>query len=107
RSKKQVDVVLHRGSKSVVGNIGEWAGVVGWNNWFSSKRVSPFFVESKKFLHQIIREKSDHNTCLCERSMSVHRFVFVGYAVHNSRHLALDQTLRAGLLRRLPRGARL
>src|SRR5262249_44579614 len=56
---------------------------LNWNNRLSSKRVSPLFVQNKEFLHQIICEDCNFNSCLYKRSVPVHRFVLVSYAVNN------------------------
>src|SRR5271169_788879 len=106
RSNKQMDVVQHGGSRLVVRDIGEGRSVVGWNNRFNSKRVRPLFVESKKFLHQIIREKSNLNARFNEGRMPVHRLIFIRHTVYNSCDLAVYQALSARLLRRFAGGTR-
>ena len=106
-SNKEMGVVRHRGSQLVVRNAGKWCGVVGWNNWFNSQRVRPFFIESKKFLHQIVGEKSDFNPCFDEGRMPVYRLIFISHPVYNSCDLAVDQAFGAWRLRRFASRARL
>jgi hypothetical protein len=57
-------------------------------------------------LHQIVREKSNLNARFDERRVSVHRLILIRHTVNNSCDLAGDQAFSAGLLRRLPFGAR-
>ena len=92
---KEVGVVRHRGSQLVVGNVGERTGVIGrWDPLLRSTRVRPFLVENKKFLRQIVGEKSNLNPCLNEGRVPIYRFVLVGpcscRAVFNRRRICND-----------------
>jgi hypothetical protein len=63
-----MNLLRHGCARLVVGNVGEWRGIVRrWQDFRFSARVRPLFVESQKFLNQDFWKQSDFDACFVQR----------------------------------------